>query len=316
MKTISIVTACYNEEDNVEELYHRVKSELKKTPYEYEHLFIDNCSTDRTVEILKKLAADDPGVKVIVNTRNFGHIRSPYHGLLQASGDAVISIVADLQDPPELIIEFIKAWESGHKIVVGTKQQCKESRWLYYSRKLFYKLISRISDINLIKDYTGFGLYDRAVLEAMKKYEDPYPYFRGLISEIGFEVAVVSYVQPSRKRGLTKNNFFSLFDMAMLGCTIYAKFPIRIITMIGGALTLLSLILLPVTITLKTLIFREMHWGFLLFHSIFLLFSLQCLIMGVIGEYILTINSRSHKRPHVIENYRINFSQKTTTIHQ
>ena len=312
MKTLSIVTACFNEEENIEALYHEVKAVIRQTPYSYEHIFIDNCSTDQTVSILRKLANEDPNVKVIVNSRNFGHVRSPCYALLQADGDAVISIVADFQDPPHLILEFIKAWEAGYKIVAGIKEQSQESQLMMrLFRKTFYKIIASISEIPVIQNFTGFGLFDKVAIQAMRQYHDPYPYFRGLLCEIGFEVAKIPYSQPKRKQGRTKNNFLTLFDMAMLGITTYSKIPIRLITLIGGALTALNLVLLPLTITLKTLIFKELHWGFLLFHSIFFLFSLQFLVMGVLGEYILTINSRLIKRPLVIEKERINFTQNT-----
>lgn len=312
MKTLSIVTACFNEEENVEALYHEVKAVIRQTPYQYEHIFIDNSSTDQTVPILRKLSQEDPNVKIIVNSRNFGHIRSPCYALLQADGDAVISIVADFQDPPHLILEFIKAWEAGYKIVAGIKEQSQESRPMFFIRKLFYKIIASISEAPMIQNFSGFGLFDAKVIQAMRQYDDPYPYFRGLLSEIGFEIAKVPYSQPKRKQGRTKNNFLTLFDMAILGITTYSKIPIRLITLIGGALTTLNLVLLPLTITLKTLIYKDLHWGFLLFHSIFFLFSLQCLVMGVLGEYILTINSRLIKRPLVIEKERINFTHNTT----
>ena len=200
-KLISIVTPCYNEEENVELLYQRVKEVISSLPhYRYEHIFIDNHSSDGTVSILKRLAANDPNVKIIVNARNFGHIRSPHHAILQTRGEAVISMVADLQDPPELIAAFIKKWEEGFKIVIGVKSQSEEHPLFFAVRRLYYQLVSRLSEIELVKNFTGFGLYDRSVVEILRKIDDPYPYFRGLICDIGFDRAEIEYVQPARKR--------------------------------------------------------------------------------------------------------------------
>ena len=220
MALISIMTACYNEEDNVEEIYRRVKDVFAALPqHQYEHIFIDNASQDNTVSLLKKIAAQDKNVKLIVNSRNFGHIRSPFFGLMQAKGDAVMSLVCDLQDPPELIPDFIRQWEQGHKIVIGVKQTVEENWFMKKIRRFYYHLITKIASEKQIKNYTGFGLYDKQVIDALRKFDDPYPYFRGMIAEIGFDVAEIPYHQPSRKKGFTKNNFFTLYDMAMLGVT-------------------------------------------------------------------------------------------------
>jgi glycosyltransferase involved in cell wall biosynthesis len=229
MKKISVMTACFNEEPNIAECYGQVKKVFEKLPaYQYEHLFIDNGSKDQTVAILKEIAKKDKNVKIIVNTRNFGHIRSPFYGILQTSGDAVISIVADLQDPPSLIFDFIKKWEEGYKVVVGIKRTSNESRLMFAVRNAFYRIISRLSEVDQIRNFTGFGLYDKRVIEILRTIDDPYPYFRGLISDLGFEVAKIEYAQPARKKGRTKNNFYSLYDMAMLGITNYSKIPLRL----------------------------------------------------------------------------------------
>ena len=199
LKQISVITACFNEEENVKELYEQVQTVFNDLPqYNYEHIFIDNASKDRTVAILKGIAQKDHRVKIIVNTRNFGHIRSPFHALMQAKGDAVISIVADLQDPPIMIKEFIKKWEEGYKIVIGVKTQSEESKLFFAIRKAYYNLVGRLSEVELIKNFTGFGLYDQKVIGTLRSIDDPYPYFRGLICDIGFERAVIEYVQPSR----------------------------------------------------------------------------------------------------------------------
>ena len=220
MRRISIVTPCYNEEDNVQPLYERIKQTMNELPYEYEHIFIDNASTDKTVEVLRTLA-QDKHVKVIVNTRNFGQVRSPYHALMQACGDAMVCLASDLQDPPEKIPEFIKKWEEGYKVVIGVKTQSRETGLLFTLRTLYYRVLRMLSDVELIENFTGFGLYDRQVIDIVRGFDDPYPYFRGMIAEIGFPIARIEFLQPRRQRGITKNNFFTLYDLAMLGLTSY-----------------------------------------------------------------------------------------------
>jgi polyisoprenyl-phosphate glycosyltransferase len=241
MKCISIVTPCFNEEENVRELCGRIKQVMSEFQYEYEHILIDNASTDATVEVLRGLAAQDKHIKVILNTRNFGHVRSPYHALLQAGGDAVIGMAADLQDPPEKIPEFIRKWEEGYKIVIGIKTTSKEGGLFYLMRSLYYRALRSLSDVQLIDNFTGFGLYDRKVIEILREFQDPYPYFRGLIADIGFEIARIEFDQPRRKRGISKNNFYTLYDLAMLGVVSYTKVPLRLAAMFGfltGAVSL------------------------------------------------------------------------------
>ena len=217
-KTISIVTACYNEEENVLNLYNQVREVMVGIgKYEYEHIFIDNSSRDNTVAILKSIAAQDKNVKVIVNSRNFGHIRSPIHALLQARGDAVLGIVADLQDPPPMIADMVREWENGAYCVLGIKRTSEENSMMFWLRKQYYRLVERISSIETIQNFTGFGLYDRKVVEQVRSFEDPYPYFRGMIAEIGLPTVKLLYDQPARKFGVTKNNWYSLYDIAMLG---------------------------------------------------------------------------------------------------
>jgi polyisoprenyl-phosphate glycosyltransferase len=241
MKLISIVTPCFNEEANVQEVYEQVKAIFKTLPkYRYEHIFIDNASKDNTVSILKSIARQDKNIKIIVNSRNFGWIKSPHYALLQAKGDAVILLVADLQDSPELIREFIGKWEEGYKIVVGIKPRSEESPVFLAVRKLYYWLINSISEIELIPNFMGFGLYDKKIMDILKQLDDPYPYFRGLISEIGFEVAKIEYTQRSRKKGITSSNFYRLFDVALLAMTSYSKVPLRIATIFGFMMSLLS----------------------------------------------------------------------------
>lgn len=309
MKTISVMTACYNEQDNVEELYHRVKEQFALLPdVHYEHIFIDNASTDQTVAKLKAIAAADPNVKIIVNTRNFGHIRSPYHGLLQAQGDAVMSIVADLQDPPELIPQFIQKWQEGFKIVAGIKPSSEENKWMALFRRNCYKIFAKLTSIKQIKNFTGFGLYDRRVIDILRQFNDPYPYFRGLIAELGFDVYELPYHQPRRKKGFTKNNFYTLYDMAMLGLTSYSKVPMRIATMLGFSVAALSLVTSVVFFILKLCFWNSFALGMApLLIAIFFFASIQLFFIGILGEYIATIHTNVQNRPLVIEKERINF---------
>lgn len=310
MPLISIVTPCYNEEENVEDVYRQVKDVFADLPgYQYEHIFIDNASKDKTVEILKRIGIDDKNVKIIVNARNFGYIKSPYYGLLQASGDAVILLVADLQDPPAMIKDFIKKWEEGYKVVLGVKTQSKESAAMFLVRKMFYEFISRLSEIELTKNNTGFGLYDKRIIDILRDINDPYPYFRGLISEIGFESAKIEYTQPTRKRGITKGNFYKLYDVAILGITNHSKVPLRIATMLGFLMSLISLIIAIGYLIAKLVLWYEFPIGMApIVIGLFFFSSVQLFFIGILGEYIGSIHTQVLKRPLVIEKERINFN--------
>jgi glycosyltransferase involved in cell wall biosynthesis len=308
-KLISIVTPCFNEEDNVRALYEAVKQQCERLGrYRYEHIFIDNASTDGTVAILKEIAHADKNVKVIVNARNFGHIRSPYHGLLQASGDAVIAMAADLQDPPAMIGDFLHKWEEGYKVVLGVKTAAEESFLMYALRSVYYKLARKLSDVELMQHVTGFGLYDRRVIEILRQIDDPYPYIRGLIADIGFESYKIPYTQPRRKRGLTKNNFYTLYDLAMLGITNHSKVPLRVATMAGFLMSALSLLA-----GLGYLVAKLVFWDWLsvgvapILISLFFFSSVQLFFLGMLGEYIGAIHTQVQKRPVVIESERVNF---------
>jgi len=309
MKLISIVTPVYNEEENVEEIYRQVKeifTQLGK--YRYEHIFIDNASQDRTVSILKEIASKDKNVKIIVNTRNFGHIRSPFYALLQTKGDAAIFISADLQEPPELIKDFIKKWEEGYKVVAGIKKQSKEFFLMFAIRKFFYQLICRLSEIELIPNFMGFGLYDRVVVDILRKIDDPYPYFRGLISDLGFEAAKVEYVQPPRKKGKSKNNFYTLYDMAMLGITNHSKVPLRLATMLGFFMSVICVLVAFGYFVYKLIYWERFSVGMApLVIGFFYFASVQLFFIGILGEYIGSIHTQVMKRPLVIEKERINF---------
>lgn len=306
-KLISVVTPCYNEEGNVEELSRRVAEVFAGLPeYEYEHIFIDNDSKDQTQPVLRGLAARDSHVRLIFNNRNFGHIRSPYYGLLQGQGDAVISLAADLQDPPELIPDFIRAWEGGLKVVVGQKTESEESPIFWFARKGYYMLVNRLAEVELMQNVTGFGLYDQEVIQAFRRLEDSYPYVRGLISELGFPTARIPYKQPLRRRGLSKNNFYTLYDMAMLGVTSHSKVPLRLATFLGFAMSILSFLS-----GLGYLIYKLFYWNSFeagiapVVIGVFFISSVQLFFLGVIGEYIGFIHTQVLKRPLVTERLRV-----------
>jgi glycosyltransferase involved in cell wall biosynthesis len=308
MKTISIVTPCFNEEENVRELYERIHRIMENLDYEYEHIFIDNASTDRTVGILRGLAAQDKHVKVIINTRNFGHIRSPYYGLLQASGDAAVVMASDLQDPPEKISEFIHKWEEGFKVVIGVKTQSQESGFFYFLRSLYYRVLRNLSDVRLIDNFTGFGLYDQKVIEILRQFNDPYPYFRGLIADIGYEMAEVEFTQPRRKRGISKNNFYTLYDMAMLGIVSYTKVPLRLAAMLGFLSAALSFLVGLVYLVFKLVDWQNFSLGLApVIIGLFFMGSVQLIFLGIVGEYIGLLYTLAVRRPLVIEKERINF---------
>jgi glycosyltransferase involved in cell wall biosynthesis len=307
-KLVSIVTPCFNEAENVEELYSRIQTTLKGMDFNYEHIFIDNSSTDETVSILKAIALKDKRVKIIVNSRNFGHIRSPYYGLLQGSGHAVIIMASDLQDPPELIPQFIRKWEDGYKVVIGIKTKSEEFGLFYFLRSLYYRVLRSLSDVRLIDNYTGFGLYDQRVIEILRTINDPYPYFRGLIADIGFEMAEIAFTQPRRKRGITKNNFYTLYDMAMLGVTNYTKIPLRLATMFGFFSALISFLVGLIYLIYKLIFWYQFSLGSApLVIGLFFLGSVQLMFLGIVGEYIGAIYTQVMHRPLVIEKERINF---------
>lgn len=279
--------------------------------YNFEHIYIDNASTDQTVPILRRMAQADARIKVIVNARNFGHIRSPYYALLQARGDAVICMASDLQDPPALIKDFISQWEAGYKVVMGVKSKSEESKLMYWLRTTYYRLLQNLSDTQLVENFTGYGLYDHQVIEILRGMDDPYPYFRGLIADIGFPAARIEFTQPRRARGITKNNFYTLYDMAMLGLTSHSKVPLRLATMLGFLAAAISFL-----VGLFYLIYKLLNWqNFSLglapvVVGLFFFGSVQLFFLGVVGEYIGAIYTQVLHRPLVIERERINFDDK------
>ncbi len=310
MKKISIVSPCYNEEKNLQAVYQEVKKQFADNlkTYDYEHIFIDNRSTDESPSILRSLAQNDLRVKVIFNSRNFGHIRSPVYALYQATGDAVILLVSDLQDPPNLIPELIKKWEEGNKIVVAIKKESEESALMFGIRTLYYNIINKISETKLAKNYTGFGIYDKKVIDVLKSFDDPYPYLRGLIFKIGFKTDHIYYVQPKRKRGVTKNNFYTLYDLAMLGICTYSKVPLRFFTITGFITGGISLFISLIYLMLKLILWDNFKLGMApLIIGLFFFSAIQIFSIGIIGEYIGLILTKVTKEPLVIEEERLNF---------
>lgn len=308
-KTISIITPCYNEEGNVLNVYDQVREVMVGLgKYEYEHIFIDNSSQDNTVAILRAIAAEDKNVKVIVNSRNFGHVRSPMHALFQARGDAVIGIVADLQDPPPMIADMIREWENGAYCVLGIKRTSEEHSLMFWLRKQYYKLVERLSSIETIQNFTGFGLYDRKVIDLVKSFKDPYPYFRGMIAEIGLPTVRLLYDQPARKFGITKNNWYTLYDVGMLGIISNSKIPLRLASLAGFIGASVSFLLALIYLILKLVFWSTFSFGLApMLIGVFFISSLQLLFLGVMGEYIGAIYTQVQNRPYAVELDRINF---------
>lgn len=308
-RKISILTPCYNEQENVVPLYETIMGIMAGVDgIDYEHIYIDNASTDGTVTKLRDLAAKDKRVKVILNARNFGHIRSPFYGLLQADGDAVIYMASDFQDPPDLIPKLIDGWQRGAKAVLAIKDSSDESGLFFMLRRFYYRLVERLADVRTYQNFTGFGLYDRAVVDYCRSLEDPYPYFRGIIAETGLPTEEVHYHQPVRKRGITKNNFYTLYDMAMLGITNHSKIPLRLATMSGFLMSVLSLLVGIIYLIYKLLFWQQFPAGTApLVIGLFFFASVQLFFIGILGEYIGSIHTQVHKRPLVVEKERLNF---------
>jgi glycosyltransferase involved in cell wall biosynthesis len=310
MKSISIVTPCYNEELNVREVVRRTREVMiSLATYDYEHIFIDNASKDSTVAVLRELAAEDPRVKIIVNARNFGHLRSPVHAMYQASGNAVFLLLSDLQDPPELLAQMVKHWEDGYPVVLGIKTSSQESGMMYAIRTAYYKTIRKLTDIETFEHFTGFGLYDRMVIDTLKaRFNDPYPYFRGMIAETGYRHISVPYTQKRRERGITSNNFYTLYDLAMLGIVNLSKVPLRFATFVGFACAGISVLFGLFYLFYKLLFWSDFTVGIApIAIGAFFFISVQLVCLGILGEYIGAIYTQVQNRPLVIERERVNF---------
>jgi len=310
MKKISVLIPCYNEQDNVVPLSQDIVTlfETKLPMYDYEIIFIDNDSKDLTREKLISICATRPKIKAIFNARNFGHIRSPFYGLLQTTGDCSILMCADFQDPVEMIVDFVKAWEEGFKIVIGIKHKSKENKLMYHLRSAYYRVIHKIADVEQIEHFTGFGLYDSAFVEVMKQLDDPSPYMRGIVAELGYARKEINYVQQKRRTGKTKNNWYTLYDIGMIGVTSYSKIILRLATIFGFIFSGLSFLSALAYLVLKLLFWDRFPAGTIpILIGVFVLGSLQLFFIGFLGEYILNINTRVMKRPLVIEEKRINF---------
>lgn len=312
MKKITLVSSCYNESLNLEELYQRVTAvfDQLKDKYTFEYMLADNGSTDDTAAKLREIAKRDPRFKIILNTRNFGHIRSPHHLLLSAQADAIILIVSDLQDPPELIVQLLEKWEEGYKIVLLQKKTSKENRIIFLLRELYYKILAKISDngVELAINCTGSGLIDACVQKELQRINDPYPYYRGMLCELGFERAYVPFDQPKREKGISANNFYTLYDMVMLGTVKNSKLPLRIMAFMGFLGSFVAFV-----IAVFYLVWKLVHWDTFpmgiapLIISMMFLGSVLLFCLGILGEYVLAVYTRIDQKPLVVEKERINF---------
>ena len=305
---ISIVTPTYNEVENIEKLYLDIKEQFSKINYEYEHLIIDNNSNDGTIRKIKELALKDKNLKIIINSKNYGHIRSPYYGLLQCNGDAVILMASDFQDPVDLIPRYIDEWNKGSKIVLGEKINSDENKIKFDLRQIFYKFLNYLSDIELTKNTTGSGIFDKSVVSRLREIRDPYPYFRGLISEVGDEIKTIKFNQPLRRYGKTKNNFSTLFDIAMLGIVKHSRKPLRFMVLTGFISSAISLVIGIFYLIYKILFWNSFSLGLApIIIGIFFISSIQITLLGLVGEYIGVILLHQRNLPLVIEKERINF---------
>lgn len=313
MKKISVVIPCYNEEENVVNIANSIEEQFKiklENRYDYEIIFIDNCSTDKTRELICEMCEENDKIKAIFNVRNFGQFNSPYYGLLQTYGDCTISIAADFQEPPEMISRFVKEWENGNKVIIGIKSKSEESKIIFFARKIYYKLIKRFSETPIIEQFTGFGLYDKEFINILRTIDDPTPYFRGLVAEFGYKIKEIEFIQPLRKKGKSKNNFYSLYDATMLSFTSYTKIGLRVATFSGMIIAFFSFIIGLIYLIAKLAFWDSFSAGMApMLIGMFFLGSVQLFFIGFLGEYIMAINERVKHRPLVIEEKRINFDK-------
>ena len=310
MKKISVVIPCYNEQENVEAIAKAVSEQFSSAlpSYDYEIIFIDNDSTDDTRSIIRGLCSANPKIKAIFNAKNFGQFNSPYYAMLQSTGDATMLMAADFQDPPEMIPEFVKAWEEGYKIAIGIKKSSRESRLMYSLRSMYYKAIKKFSDVEQIEHFTGFGLYDKAFINVLRGLDDPTPFLRGIVAELGYKRKEIPYEQPERRAGKTHNNFYTLYDAAMLSVTSYTKVGLRIATFTGVIIGAISFVIAVVYLIMKLIWWDRFPAGAApLVIGMLFLGAVILFFIGLLGEYVLTINQRVMKRPLVVEEERINF---------
>ena len=309
-KVISVMIPCYNEEENARPIYEAVRDELVRLApkYDYEILFIDNKSADRSREIIREICAEDKRVRAIFNAKNFGQFNSPYYGITQTSGDCTITICADFQDPVELIPTFIHEWEQGYKIVIGKKTRSQENRLVYFLRGCYYKLIRRMSSVDIIEQFTGFGLYDRSFVDTLRDLRDPIPFIRGIVAELGPERKEIEYEQPRRRAGRTHNNWYTLYDAAMLSFTCYTKTGLRLATFFGFIVAILSFLIGLFYLVAKLLFWYKFAAGYApTMIAVFFMGGVQLAFLGFLGEYVMSINVRVMNRPLVIEEERIYF---------
>lgn len=312
-KTISILIPCYNEEENVVPMSEAIVNlfETELTQYNYELVFIDNDSQDKTRELLREICSKNVNIKAIFNAKNFGQFNSPYYGILQTTGDCTISMVCDFQDPIELIPQYIREWENGYKIVIGIKTSSKENKIMYFLRSVYYKMIKKFSDVEQIEHFTGSGLYDKSFVDVLRNLKDPKPFMRGIVAELGFKRKEIPYEQPQRRAGKTHNNFYTLYDAAMLSITSYTKIGLRLATFAGCGVGIISLLVALVYLIMKLVMWNSFQAGMApILIGMCLLGSIQLFFIGLIGEYILSINARVLNRPLVVEEERLNFSKK------
>lgn len=311
-KKISIMVPCYNEEENVVPLSEAVIATLEKDlpEYDYEILFIDNCSKDKTREKLILLCSRNKKIKAIFNTKNFGQFNSPYYGLCQTTGDCTICLCADFQDPIDMIPKFVHEWENGYKIVCGIKTSSKENKIMYFLRGVYYKAIKKMSEVEQIEQFTGFGLYDKSFIQVLRDLKDPTPFLRGIVAELGPERKEIPYEQQERRAGKTNNNWYRLYDAAMLSFTSYTKIGLRLATFIGFGLSAVSVVIAIVYFILKLLHWNDFPAGMTpILLGVFVIGSMQLFFIGLLGEYIMNMNARLMNRPLVIEQERINFDE-------
>ncbi len=313
-KTISVMIPCYNEEENVRAIYEAVRAQLAALPYDYEILFIDNKSQDGTRGLIRQICAEDKRVKAIFNVKNFGQFNSPYYGMLQTTGDCTITMCADFQDPPEMIPRLVAAWEEGYKIVIGRKTKSRENALVYWLRGCYYKLIKKMSSTDQIEQFTGFGLYDKSFIHTLRELKDPTPFIRGIVAELGPERKEIEYEQPRRRAGKTHNNWYTLYDAAMLSFTSYTKAGLRLATFFGFIIAGVSFLIGLFYLFAKLFFWQSFTAGYApMMIATFFMDGVQLAFLGFLGEYVMSINARVMNRPLVVEEERINFTPAQDT---